>query len=322
MNAEYDKIDISILGLLKDNCKLTNDKIANKLNIHPNTVISRIKKMEADKLIKQYSISLDCDMLGLGISAFFWLSLRNGHLMKFDSIKDIIEIEQVEILGVITGYFNIAGVIKAKSIEELEKIIDIVSKNKFVKDIDFSLILSTPRHFNDSNPFIAKPYEDKPIKSPVNISELEKAILGELLLNSKQPLTKIAKKLNASVSTIKTKIKNMETNGLIKRYVTYIDYSKLGYTDFGMIKIKFHQLEKKQIKDATAKLLEDPNVVDYRSIIGHYNATLFFISKGKSGIYQLIKKINTIPQIDESEVQISYAFLKSHGEFNPLKYIS
>jgi DNA-binding Lrp family transcriptional regulator len=61
------------------------------------------------------------------------------------------------------------------------------------------------------------------------IDEKDRKILYELDLNSRQPISKISKKLDVHENSIKYRIKKLEKIGVINNYYTVIDSFKLGY---------------------------------------------------------------------------------------------
>ncbi|MBS3097950.1 Lrp/AsnC family transcriptional regulator [Candidatus Woesearchaeota archaeon] len=77
-------------------------------------------------------------------------------------------------------------------------------------------------------------------------------ILSELRQNARETLTKISRKTNIPISTIFDKLKIHE-NGVIKRYTSLIDFSKLGFYTKAQIIIKVDREDKELLKDYLAK---------------------------------------------------------------------
>src|SRR3989338_3636047 len=66
----------------------------------------------------------------------------------------------------------------------------------------------------------------------------DRKILFELEQNSRQSLGKIAKKVGLKKETVFHRIKSLEIRGIIKKYLTEINISKLGY-QFYPVLIKY-----------------------------------------------------------------------------------
>ena len=60
-----DKIDVKIIECLKKNARENASVIGSQVNMSVSAVIERIKKLEANGIIKQYTVVLDRKKLGL-----------------------------------------------------------------------------------------------------------------------------------------------------------------------------------------------------------------------------------------------------------------
>ncbi len=69
----------------------------------------------------------------------------------------------------------------------------------------------------------------------MKLDSKDRAILQELMDNSKQTTGKLGKKLNIPITTIHNRIKKMEREGVIKNYSVNLDYQKLGKPIFAYI---------------------------------------------------------------------------------------
>ena len=66
----------------------------------------------------------------------------------------------------------------------------------------------------------------------VNIDLKDRKILYELDFDSRQSYRSIGKKVGLSKDIVASRVKKLEEDGIIKKYYTVIDYSKLGYEYF------------------------------------------------------------------------------------------
>ncbi|MEC8373843.1 MAG: Lrp/AsnC family transcriptional regulator, partial [Pseudomonadota bacterium] len=69
-----DKTDFSILSLLQDDGKLSNAKLAEKLNLSETPCWRRVKRLEAEGYIDSYQANLNKRKLGFGVMAFVQLT--------------------------------------------------------------------------------------------------------------------------------------------------------------------------------------------------------------------------------------------------------
>ena len=66
---ELDKTDMKILKNLMLNSRLSSRQLALNLGMSTVTVLSRIKKLEKEKIIKGYTAIIDHEKLGYGLTA-------------------------------------------------------------------------------------------------------------------------------------------------------------------------------------------------------------------------------------------------------------
>jgi Lrp/AsnC family transcriptional regulator len=74
--TEIDRIDIRILGKLQEDASLAVNEIAEAVNLSVNATWRRIKRMEADGIIRGRVALLDADKLGLGLTVI--VTVRAG----------------------------------------------------------------------------------------------------------------------------------------------------------------------------------------------------------------------------------------------------
>jgi len=112
-----DDTDLRILAELVNNAKSSFVDISNKLELHPNVVAYRIKRMEQMGIIKKYSVLLDLEKLGLSEQVYVGASLPE-YIEKDDLLKHIMEIPQtirvISLLGNPALMVFIAGKNKAE----------------------------------------------------------------------------------------------------------------------------------------------------------------------------------------------------------------
>jgi len=65
-----DSFDRAILALLQKDGRATNQDVADAIGLSPSPCLRRIRRLEADGLIKAYVALLDPEALGLAVTAF------------------------------------------------------------------------------------------------------------------------------------------------------------------------------------------------------------------------------------------------------------
>ncbi|MFH1664218.1 MAG: Lrp/AsnC family transcriptional regulator [archaeon] len=115
-----------ILEFLKKNSRLSLREIAKKAGIPLTTAHNRIKKMQKEGIIKNYSVEIDYSKLGFSLCAYI-LALVNynvKHSVSQQEIaKKILHLGFVETVDIITGEFDLLIKVRTKNVQQLNKFI-------------------------------------------------------------------------------------------------------------------------------------------------------------------------------------------------------
>lgn len=91
-------------------------------------------------------------------------------------------------------------------------------------------------------------------------------LLSELARNSNQRVSELSKKLNMPRSTVHSRIKKLEKEGIIRTYKAILDYEKLGKPVTALVHITISS--KQSAKDITEKLKKMNSVEDIFVVAG------------------------------------------------------
>ena len=69
-SIELDAIDRRILAILQENGRLSNQEIAERVNLSPSPCLRRIRRLEESGVIRSYVALLDAQKLGLDLLAY------------------------------------------------------------------------------------------------------------------------------------------------------------------------------------------------------------------------------------------------------------
>jgi len=117
MVMELNDTDVKILQGLLEDARFSSRQIAKNVGVSVGTVLSRIKKMEDDGLIKGYSVILDHEKLGYQLTVVTEITVSKGRLTETE-----VEIAKIpNVCGVydVTGLTDAIIVAKFKSREDL-----------------------------------------------------------------------------------------------------------------------------------------------------------------------------------------------------------
>ncbi|MDH6342914.1 Lrp/AsnC family leucine-responsive transcriptional regulator [Parabacteroides sp. PFB2-12] len=99
-----DKIDLQLLRILQNNCKLTTKELAGQVNLSTTPVFERLKRLEGEGYIKKYVAILDADKLNLGFVVFCSVKLRR---LNRDIAAEFSRI--IQEIPEVTECYNVSG---------------------------------------------------------------------------------------------------------------------------------------------------------------------------------------------------------------------
>ena len=96
--GKLDRVDRSILRILQTDARITNNELADKVDMSESACLRRVKGLEEAGFIQSYAAILNRRMLGLGLSVFVSIKLEQqeeAHLNRFEAaarnIPEILE---------------------------------------------------------------------------------------------------------------------------------------------------------------------------------------------------------------------------------------
>jgi DNA-binding Lrp family transcriptional regulator len=139
MSIVMDSIDEKIISILKDNSRRTNKEIASLVGLSESAVRRRIENLVKRGVIKRFTIELG---LSNKTSAITLVSVKPS--VDTAKVSEALKsLKGVEIVYEITGQYDIAAIVSASSIAEINKCIDEVRRIEGVDDTNTVIILRT-----------------------------------------------------------------------------------------------------------------------------------------------------------------------------------
>ena len=138
---KFDEIDDKILKNLLVDARLSARQLALKLGMSTVTVLSRVKKLEKQKMIKGYTARLDHEQLGYTLTAIIEIVAKKDKLLQVEDA--ISEINNVCAVYDVTGSTDTLIIAKFKGREELSKFVKNLSSIPNVENTITHVVLNT-----------------------------------------------------------------------------------------------------------------------------------------------------------------------------------
>jgi DNA-binding Lrp family transcriptional regulator len=135
-----DKTDVKILKVITEDARLSFRKIAKKIGVSTLTVLSRMKKMEDNGVIKGYSALINHKELGLDMTAILEVKTTKGHSSMREQLK---KLENVYGIWGVTGKNDLMILAKFSDTDMLSKFTKKVFGMSNVDSIETHLVLDT-----------------------------------------------------------------------------------------------------------------------------------------------------------------------------------
>jgi len=152
MAKKLDEIDKKILNQLLVDAKIPNyNKLGKALDLIPQTVHNRLKRLTRGGIIQGFVPVLDLKKLGYTITAIIQVSAEKGQTATL--IEKYIHHKNVLAIYDVLGPHDIMLIVKFRSTEELEKFIkEFQIKNSEVRNTNTISVLSVQKEWMTPNP--------------------------------------------------------------------------------------------------------------------------------------------------------------------------
>ena len=136
-----DELDLKILGELLRDGRQSFREIARNLGIATGTVLTRIKNLERQGVIKGYTVILDHEKLGYELTVVVEITVSKGKLLEVD--REIAKKPNVCAVYDVTGLTDAIVVAKFKNREELSRFTKSLLSIPHVERTNTHLVLTT-----------------------------------------------------------------------------------------------------------------------------------------------------------------------------------
>jgi len=137
--SRLDESDFKILKELQRDGRISFAEISRRTGIPDSTIYDRITKLKSKGVIRGFAVILDDKKLGINITALVGVETKSENYNRV--AKKLSQIDEViEVYGV-TGEFDLMVKIKAVSMEDLSRILNVIRSMNGVDDIFVMTVL-------------------------------------------------------------------------------------------------------------------------------------------------------------------------------------
>jgi len=140
-----------------------------------------------------------------------------------------------------------------------------------------------------------------------NMDKLDYNIILSLNANGRKSFRYIAKELKVSLSTISNRVKRLEEEGIIERYIPVINRQKIGYDLTAVINLK---LTHGKLIEVQEKISKDNHVSAVYDITGDWDSLIVAHFKDRQDLNKFIKRILSMDFVERTNTQLVLNIVK------------
>jgi len=141
MSSDLDSVDEKIIQTLQKDSRKSFVEIASEIGLSESAVRRRVKNLIHNGIIKKFTIEMSARDKTSAITLISVNSTADTNVVS----SKLMNLKGVEVIYEITGQYDIAAIIAAPTIIEINKCIDDVRKTEGVYDTNTVIILKTMR---------------------------------------------------------------------------------------------------------------------------------------------------------------------------------
>ncbi|MFA5930237.1 MAG: AsnC family transcriptional regulator [Candidatus Micrarchaeia archaeon] len=122
-------------------------------------------------------------------------------------------------------------------------------------------------------------------KNIYKLDEYDRRILYELDIDSRMPLSRLAKKVRRSKQFVLYRQKRLEEAGVIQAYNAIVDMSRLGYFSFRLY-FRFQHMTEKDVAGMVEEIKSLPNVWAVTFLQGKWDLAVFLGARSAVGVHR------------------------------------
>lgn len=150
MEFKTDSTDLAIIYELVKNSKISARELSKKLKVHPNTLLQRIKRLEKNEVIQNYTTVVDYAKLGYGLHAIIFINIKMDAEWE-KKLKPVAQFPEISSFMLLSGEYDAAAIVRVKDLEEVATILRKIQATGIVVKTTTHMILDYykyPHEFN------------------------------------------------------------------------------------------------------------------------------------------------------------------------------
>lgn len=139
------------------------------------------------------------------------------------------------------------------------------------------------------------------------LDEVDRQILAEYLKDARRSSREIARQIGVSTTTVITRTKRMENEGIIKGYTVMLDHEKLGYDITAITEIT---VSKGRLVDVEREVAKIPSTCAVYDVTGEIDCIVIAKFKSRKELSEYTKHLLSIPYVERTNTHVVLTVVK------------
>jgi DNA-binding Lrp family transcriptional regulator len=140
------------------------------------------------------------------------------------------------------------------------------------------------------------------------MDEIDDKILEKLNENARKSYREIARELKISLTTVSNRVKRMEDEKVIERYIPLINQEKIGYDLTAVINVKISHGKLLEVQE---RISMDKHVSGVYDITGDWDSLIIAHFKDRRDLNGFIKGVLSMDNVEKTNTQIVLNIVKN-----------
>jgi DNA-binding Lrp family transcriptional regulator len=135
----------------------------------------------------------------------------------------------------------------------------------------------------------------------MELDDLDKMILKELMTDARQSFRDLSKKTHASVVTVAQRVRKMEKAGVIKGYSAQVSSEELGYEITTVTEVIVSKGKLIEVEKGIARM---PHVCAVYDVTGEEDSIIIAKFKSREELSKFAKEVLAIPHVERTNTHV------------------
>ncbi len=278
--VKIDKKDRRIIYELWKDCRCTLGEIAKAVGVSKQALHYRISRLVAKGAISSFITAINVAKLGYA-NHEVWMQLKSLAPAKRQEFIDyLVKHQNVRLVASCGGKYDLLLGILAENTFQF---------NSLFKEIQLSfpniiknhaILISTDFYAYPRSHLIGKEERKKPhniLGEPKRIAldRTEIKLLYHIGNNARVPTVELAKKAGVTATTVRSKMKRLEEEGVIEGYTIQLEHSKIGLENYELF-VSLHDMNEQKEREIEEYCRSNPYSTYFLRTIGKWDLDVGF----------------------------------------------